>query len=66
MELVGYLLCLIGGIIILGTRFHHFLINAYLTEAQALIFYWPMWVISIILIVCGYLVIRKWNFEANN
>lgn len=53
-EYIGIAIMLCGGAGVIGARAHHFLINSHLTEAQALWFYWPIWMLTFISLTGGY------------
>lgn len=55
----GYLFVAIGVIIIIATRLHHLMVNPHLTEAQALLFYWPLWGCAAAWGVVGYFIDKK-------
>ena len=51
---LGFCFFLASVVVIVGTRVHHLMINSNLTEARALVFYLPMWLLAIGLVAAGY------------
>jgi hypothetical protein len=58
---ISYFTLVIGMALILYNISHRLFINSHLTEAQALLLYWPTWLSSIMFCILGYLMVEKWT-----
>ena len=48
MKRAGFIPGILGGLLIMAGRLHMIWFNAHMTEAQAMIAYWPVWAIGVL------------------
>lgn len=56
---LNYLFLGAGIITVVATRLHQLIYYPHMTEAQAFLYYWPMWTSAVLWIIIGYYINRK-------